>query len=120
MLDRTLTRDCLGVPRRSVAPVTPAPVKYPQCDALTTDQSRVTNPAWMYKDLEQVDWYYLPKDPQENVLLPFQNNISTRVLEKDYFVREYDCIQMEKSGKYPSEIRSGSNLCTSTNSCSKI
>ena len=123
-IDRHLTRDCLGVPVKSF-PVTPKPVIYPQSDALTTDQSRVTNPAWMYKDLEQVDWYYLPTDPQANVLLPFQNNISTRVLEKDYFVREYDCIQMEKSGKYPSERRNstyvgGPITCASSNSCSKI
>lgn len=126
-MDRTLTRDCLGVPQRNsnLNHVKSAPVQYPQCDSLTTDQSRVTNPAWMYKDLEQVDWYYLPRDPQENVLLPFQNNINTRVLEKDYFVREYDCVLMEKGGNYPSELKPGSyvggpNTCASSNSCLKM
>jgi hypothetical protein len=33
--------------------------------------------------------YYLPQDPQENTCFPFENNISTRILEKDYFVRNH-------------------------------
>ena len=48
-------------------------------------------PAWTARDLEQVDWYYLPLNPQENTCLPFQNNLSTRILEKDYYVEKFHC-----------------------------
>lgn len=51
-----------------------------------TDQSRATHPAWEYKDLEQTKYSILPLNPQENVCYPFQNNLSTRILEKDTFV----------------------------------
>ena len=51
-----------------------------------TDQSRATHPAWEYRDLEQTKWSILPLDPQENTCLRFQNNLSTRILEKDTFV----------------------------------
>jgi len=43
-------------------------------------------PAWTARDLEQVDWYILPLNPQENTCFPFQNNLNTRILEKDYHV----------------------------------
>jgi hypothetical protein len=53
-----------------------------------TEQSRTIMPAWTARDLEQVDWYYPPLNPQENVCLPFQSNLNTRILEKDYFQRK--------------------------------
>ena len=51
-----------------------------------TDQSRATHPAWEYRDLEQPNWSILPLNPQENTCFTFQNNLSTRILEKDTFV----------------------------------
>jgi hypothetical protein len=51
-----------------------------------TDQSRATHPAWEYRDLEQTKWGILPLNPQENTCFTFQNNLSTRILEKDIFV----------------------------------
>ena len=30
-------------------------------------------------------YYHLPLNPQENTCLPFLNNLSTRILEKDYY-----------------------------------
>ena len=52
----------------------------------STDQSRATHPAWEYRDLEQTKYNILPLNPQENVCFPFQNNLSTRIIEKDIFV----------------------------------
>jgi hypothetical protein len=100
-------------------------IEYPSCDMLTTEQSRVTNPAWMYKDLEQVDWYFLPLDPQENVFLPFQHNLNTRVLEKDYFQRPMECPLNQTEGSVPSQYTiptytGGPLTCSGSNSCSKI
>lgn len=51
-----------------------------------TDQSRATHPAWEFRDLEQTKWSILPLDPQKNTCYTFQNNLSTRILEKDVFV----------------------------------
>lgn len=47
------------------------------------DETRATHPAWMYRDLEQTKYAILPLDPQEHVCMPFQNNLDTRILEKD-------------------------------------
>tara|TARA_B100001057_G_scaffold56475_1_gene50061 strand:+ start:46 stop:489 length:444 start_codon:yes stop_codon:yes gene_type:complete len=51
-----------------------------------TNQSRVTNPAWLYKDLEQNHRYILLEDPQKIIQIKFENNINTRLMERDNFV----------------------------------
>ena len=71
-------------------------VKYPTCKESITEQSRATHPAWMYKDLEQNHKYYLFLDPQENTCIPFQNNLSTRILEKDNFVAKEPCLLKQR------------------------
>jgi hypothetical protein len=48
------------------------------------DETRVSHPSWMYRDLEQTRWEYPLMNPQENVCKRFENNISTRILEKDH------------------------------------
>jgi hypothetical protein len=35
--------------------------------------------------MEQDNWKMLHFDPQENVFMPFNNNLSTRILEKDHY-----------------------------------
>lgn len=69
---------------------------YPTCNPFT-EQSRATHPAWELRDLEQVDWKILPLDPQENTCIPFQNNLSTRILEKDHFVADVPCAPTDNS-----------------------
>lgn len=50
-----------------------------------TQQPRASAPAWTVRDIETfIDKDVLFMNPQENVALAFQNNISTRILEKDY------------------------------------
>ena len=56
-----------------------------------TDETRTTHPAWLYRDLEQTRWEYPLLNPQENVCKNFHNNISTRILEKDYYTTKYPC-----------------------------
>ncbi len=91
-MDRPLTRDCLGKNEFKSPRIKGArPISYGTDSKLTTDQSRVTHPAWTYRDLEQVDWYLLPINPQENTFIPVDTNINTRVLEKDYFDRTKGC-----------------------------
>jgi len=81
-LQRNSNRDCIDLNNYKFNEVNSKPISYPRCN-LTTDQSRATHPAWTTRDLEQVDWYFLPLNPQENTCIPFNNNLSTRIIEKN-------------------------------------
>ena len=48
-------------------------------------QSRATHPAWMFRDIQQMKYDIPILNPQENVCYPFENNLNTSLLEKDYF-----------------------------------
>ena len=61
-----------------------------------TGQSRVSHPAWVYREINNFNKlsnnYYVPNNfkylhlnPQTNVCIPFHNNISSRILQKDYY-----------------------------------
>lgn len=54
-----------------------------------TQESRTTLPAWTFREIDSINvvnnFKYLHLDPQEHVSIPFYNNISTRILEKDYY-----------------------------------
>lgn len=83
-LDRTLDRD---IKKYDDKPIKSKRIRYPDCKPFT-DQTRATNPAWTARDLQQDHTYILPLNPQENVCMPFHNNLSTRILEKDNYVPE--------------------------------
>jgi hypothetical protein len=123
-VNRPLNKDCLGIDNYQKFNVPNEKITYPTCGALTTEQSRATNPAWWYRDTEQVDWYYPPLNPQENTCLPFQNNLSSRILEKDYFTPKRDCLTNETNDQLPNinglikgSFVGGSNTCQMNNSC---
>jgi hypothetical protein len=50
-----------------------------------TDESRSIAPAWELRDLERKNTTYLHLNPQERTEVPFVNNVSTRIIEKDNF-----------------------------------
>ena len=123
-VNRQLGRDCLGKDNYKSYNVPNEAIKYPTCNNLFTEQSRATNPAWWYRDIEQVDWQYPPLNPQVNVCIPFQNNLSTRILEKDYFTPKRDCVVNETKNYLPSSFNlirggyvAGPTTCQQTNSC---
>ena len=65
---------------------------YPVHSTEITGQPRATNPAWTLRELDSVNtpnipnnFKYLLMDPQENVCIPFHNNIASRIVEKDYY-----------------------------------
>ena len=95
-LNMPLSRDCINY-KASAAKVGDAPVQYPSYKPFV-EQPRATDPAWTARDLEQSHFSYLPLNPQENVCIPFQNNLSTRILEKDYWIRE-PCSSSSSSSK---------------------
>jgi hypothetical protein len=126
-VNRQLNRDCLGKDNYQNYNVPNQAIQYPVCSSLTTEQSRATNPAWWYRDLEQTDWEYPPLNPQVNVCLPFQNNLSTRILEKDYFTPKRDCVLNETKQMLPSSYNlirggyvGGPNTCQQSNSCQTL
>jgi len=61
--------------------------EYPTCKCFV-EQPRAINPPWTALDLEQNNFDYLHYNPQENVNMPFLNNLSSRILEKDYYLNK--------------------------------
>ena len=130
-VNRRANKDCLGKNEYQRYNVPTQKISYPSNSALYTEESRTIMPAWTARDLEQVDWYILPLNPQENTCMPFQNNLSTRILEKDNFVAQIPCLpdgpehlipgslpvnQGKRSLSYPS----GPGICTHENSCELV
>lgn len=126
-VNRNLSRDCLGKNEYQKYNVPNQAIQYPTCTQLTTEQSRATNPAWWYRDLEQNNFEYPPLNPQVNVCIPFQSNLNTRILEKDYFTPKRDCVLDETKNMLPTSYNlirgnyvGGPTSCTQTNSCQNI
>ena len=118
-VNRHLTRDCSQDNYKNYN-VPNEPISYPKCRELFTEQSRAIAPAWMVRDLEQVDWYYPPLNPQENTCYPFENNLSTRILEKDYFTPKRPCVTTESNDQLTTNymtVNRNQILCNNTNSC---
>jgi len=91
--NKPISRDCLGKDEYTQFRVPSQSIVYPTNTALFTEESRAIMPAWTARDLAQPLWAILPLDPQENTCFPFQNNLSTRILEKEYFVPKVPCIR---------------------------
>lgn len=80
-INNNVPRDCLTT--QNSFPSSNS-IQYPSCMPMT-DQTRSTNPAWNAIDLEQNNFQYLPLNPQENICIPFQCNVNTRLVEKDNY-----------------------------------
>ena len=126
-VNRQLGRDCLGKDNYQNYNVPNEAIQYPSCSNLTTEQSRATNPAWWYRDLEQNNFEYPPLNPQANVCLPFHTNLSTRILEKDAFTPKRECVLNETKNMLPSSYNlirggyvGGPTTCAQSNSCQGV
>lgn len=51
------------------------------------DETRVSLPAWTFRDLEQTRWDIPFNSGQENTEIPFEYNQHSRILEKDNYVK---------------------------------
>ena len=89
---KPISRDCLGKDEYTQFRVPTERISYPSNSVLYTEESRAIMPAWTARDLEQPRWEFLPLNPQENTCFSFQNNLSTRILEKEYYVPKMPCI----------------------------
>lgn len=76
-------RDCPNVKEDKVITI---PKETNDDNNEVTSQSRVTHPVWEFREKSINNFDYLFMNPQENVCFPFQNNISTRIREKDDFL----------------------------------
>jgi hypothetical protein len=81
-----LETDLLGLNRKlshgiqlydSQTPNTYSP-QYTVLEKAVTDESRVTHPAWMFRDLEQAHWGYSFHDVQSKTEIPFAHNENAR------------------------------------------
>ena len=121
-LTRSLNRDCNPLNNYQQQSANSSIINYSSNEPFT-EQSRVTHPAWLYKDLEQPHWSILPLNPQENTCKPFHNNLSTRILEKDYYKPSYPCVDGGNKTSLPSHNfmnPHGVNTCNNLNSCNNV
>ena len=80
-LNRPLSRD-LNTYKRVDSQSYQFPVKN-----FNIDESRASLPAWTFR--EKGCFTPLPLKPQTSVDIPFQNNLQSRTLEKDYYKPNY-------------------------------
>ena len=83
---RPLNNDCLGKHEYTNYAVDTQRIQYPNNSSLYTEQPRAIAPAWELRGISNTQ-HGQPTflDPQENVITPFNTNVSTRILEKDNF-----------------------------------
>lgn len=91
-ITRKLSKDCEHKSWPNKGVVKSHKKSFETCDMSITSETRATHPAWLYKDLEQSRRHPLYLDPQENVTMPFINNLNTRMLEKDNYKPEIPCL----------------------------
>jgi hypothetical protein len=122
-LTRELTRDCIEKNDYHINQVSNRTVSYPENNT-STEQSRAIMPAWTARDLEQTQWGILPLDPQENVCFPFEQNLNTRLTQKDNFIAKTPCVGVTPNQPLYSQYFSGpkkhnNKSCLGTNNCGK-
>jgi len=74
------------------------------------EESRVTHPAWTYKDLEQSRWESPFLNPLNGLEKGFHENIQTRILEKDFFVPTVPTVEGHENQPY---YLTGKSICIS-------
>ena len=91
-LTRPLNRDLLGLNEYTQNAVPTSSVSYKNVDPFV-NESRASHPAWMYKDLEHSRWESPHLNPLNGLEKGFNENVHTRILEKDNFVPRIPVIQ---------------------------
>jgi len=94
-IDRRVGRDCINeINNKTRFQIDTQKIEYPELTTfLTTDQCRATMPAWTLRDKAQTQVLetpllggFIPR-----VEMPFSNNTSTRIAEKDAYVNRSKC-----------------------------
>tara|TARA_B100001093_G_C26636482_1_gene931184 strand:- start:513 stop:995 length:483 start_codon:yes stop_codon:yes gene_type:complete len=83
-MTRTLNRDCNNTNNYISQSVHSMPLQYSEAESFV-DETRSTLPAFEFREVPNERWDFPLMDPQINVCKQFENNINTRILEKDYY-----------------------------------
>jgi len=83
-MTRKLNRDLIDQNNYKTAAVHSAVQSYSTADPFV-EESRATHPAWTYRTAQHPRWEMPWLNPQHNLEKGFQENIQTRIIEKDRF-----------------------------------
>ena len=84
-LTRKLTRDHVEKIHAKKNKIYNEVMSYPTNKDRHINPEQSLHPVWTFRDKQQMRYDILFLNPQENVCIPFQNNLNTKLLEKDYF-----------------------------------
>jgi hypothetical protein len=84
-MTRKTNRDLVDINDFKKQAVTTTKIQYRDFKPFV-DESRATNPAWMYRTVENNRWEYPFLNPLNGLEKGFHDNIQTRILEKDTYL----------------------------------
>ena len=79
-------RDCGNGNDFSKYNINPDKIECPS-HGMYTEQPRAINPAWNLRGIESERFHILLNNPQEKIEIPFSNNLHSRIIEKDDYVK---------------------------------
>jgi len=86
-ITRKLNRDCIQENYHKKNDITATLPAYPTISNVV-GESRTETPAWELREKSNNRWDFVHQDPQKMVAMQFQNNVSTRILTKDHFLKD--------------------------------
>jgi hypothetical protein len=110
-LTRPLNRDNAGLNEYKQFAKEPSTVTYKNAEPFVLE-TRASHPAWMYKDLEQTRWETPLLNPHNGLEKGFLENLQTRNLEKDNFVRRVPVVDGTQHVQY---YLGGRSMCIGGN-----
>jgi hypothetical protein len=111
-LTRRLNRDLVDFNDFKQQEVSSIPIMYENDRNIYVDESRATNPAFMYRTVVNNRWETPFHNPQETgIEIPFVNNLQTRILEKDYYKQSIPVLINENQSYYLND----SSICLGKN-----
>jgi hypothetical protein len=98
-LTRQLNRDNQDTNNYKQFSQEPSSISYKTAEPFV-QETRASHPAWMYKDLEQRRWDTPYLNPHNGLEKSFQENLQTRNLEKDNFIRKVPVVDGTQHVEY--------------------
>lgn len=116
---KLITRKASNCPSDKYLPKEKAMCKlnnFPDCQALPREDTRLSNPTCTLRSTGWNRWEWLCKNPQDNALVPFDYNISNRIVVKD---NHRPCIQepINQAAALPVMNQSDSTFAYDAKSC---
>lgn len=99
-LTRKLNKDYVDVNNYTKYQQLPSKPTY-KIEAPYVEESRASQPAWMFRDLEQKRWEEPFLNPQAGLEVPFLRDVQTRIIEKDNYSPEIPDLSIISGGREP-------------------